>query len=78
MILNKRFEEWVKYIVGEEAFFPLRKTTGFRLAMKQFDESIKVALGSGLTDVYYVNFPMANIKDNPRKGVKSNALTLTE
>lgn len=78
MILNRRFEEWVKDVVGEEAFLPLKKISGFRLAMKQFDESIKVALGSSLNDVYYVNFPMANIEDNPRKGVKSNALTLTE
>ncbi|KAI9705053.1 MAG: hypothetical protein M1836_006836 [Candelina mexicana] len=78
LMLNRRFEQWVKDIVGEDAFFPLRKTHGFRLAMKQFDETIKVALGSKANDVYYLNFPMSNIQDDPDQGVKSNTLTMTE
>ncbi|KAI9748615.1 MAG: hypothetical protein M1835_001753 [Candelina submexicana] len=78
LILNRRFEQWVKDIVGEDAFFPLRKTHGFRLAMKQFDETIKVALGSKANAVYYLNFPMSSIQDDHDQGVKSNTLTMTE
>ena len=76
-MLNKRFEEWVKNSVGERAYIELRETNGYRLAMKQFDESIKPAFRSRDDEDQYINFPMANLKDNPSKRIKSNCITLT-
>ena len=75
-MLNKRFEEWVKNIVGERAYIELRETNGYRLAMKQFDESIKPAFRSRDDEDQYINFPMANLKDDPSKKIKSNCITL--
>ena len=77
LMLNKRFEEWVKNIVGERAYIELRETNGYRLAMKQFDESIKPAFRSRDDEDQYINFPMANLKDDPSKRIKSNCITLT-
>ena len=77
LMLNKRFEEWVKNIVGERAYIELRETNGYRLAMKQFDESIKPAFRSRDDEDQYINFPMANLKDDPTKKIKSNCITLT-
>ena len=77
LMLNKRFEEWVKNIVGERAYIELRDTNGYRLAMKQFDESIKPAFRSRDDEDQFINFPMANLKDNPSKRIKSNCITLT-
>ena len=77
LMLNKRFEEWVKNIVGERAYIELRETNGYRLAMKQFDESIKPGFRSRDDEEVYINFPMANLKDNPAKRIKSNCITLT-
>jgi len=74
-MLNKRFEEHIKDIVGEDQFVKLRKTKGFRLAMKQFDETIKTAFMSPEED-YYVNFPMANLADDKIHGISSNCYNL--
>ncbi|KAH7304629.1 putative heat shock 70 kDa protein 12A [Rhexocercosporidium sp. MPI-PUGE-AT-0058] len=41
LIVNKRFEEFVKDIVGEETFFVLRKTEAFAKAMREFDQEVK-------------------------------------
>jgi hypothetical protein len=76
-MLNLRFEQWVKDVVGERAFFDLKETDAFRLAMKQFDESIKPGFRSRDDDDQYVNFPMANLADYPAKGLKSNCITMT-
>ena len=76
-MLNKRFEEWGKHTVGERAYIELKETNGYRLAIKQFDENIKPAFRSRDDEDQYVNFPMANLKDNPAKMIKSNCITLT-
>ena len=76
-MLNKRFAEWVKNIVGDRAYVELKDTNGYRLAMKQFDESIKPGFRSRDDEDQYINFPMANLKDDPSKKIKSNCITLT-
>ena len=76
-MLNKRFEQWVKDVVGERAFFELKETNGYRLAMKQFDEIIKPSFRSRDDEDQFINFPMANLQDNSAKGIKSNSITLT-
>lgn len=67
----------MKNIVGERAYIELRDTNGYRLAMKQFDESIKPAFRSRDDEDQYINFPMANLKDDPSRKIKSNCITLT-
>lgn len=74
--LNKRFEEAVKAVVGEDQFFRLRKTRGFEEAVSQFDKSIKVAFRGGVDEEYYVNFPMANLRDDPVNNIQANCWTL--
>lgn len=70
--LNKRFEEAFKAVVGEDQFFRLRKTKGFEEAVSQFDKSIKVAFRGGVDEEYYVNFPMANLRDDPLNNIQAN------
>ena len=77
MLINGLFEDWVKDAVGERAFLDLRETNGYRLGMKDFDDKVKPAFQSKDDGEVYVTFPMADIPDNPSKGIKSNALTLT-
>lgn len=70
--LNKRFEQAVKDVVGEDQFYHLRKTKGFDEAMQQFDRSIKTAFQGEPDEEYFVNFPMANLKDDPANNIKGN------
>lgn len=70
--LNKRFEEAVKYLVGEDQFFTLRKSKGFELAVQQFDRSVKTAFRGDTDEDYWVNFPMANLEDNTDRNLISN------
>lgn len=74
--LNRRFEQAVKDVVGEDQFHSLRNTTGFDEAMTQFDRSIKTAFRGGLDEDYYVNFPMAQLQDDPVSNIQNNCWTL--
>ena len=71
--LNKRFAKAVEELVGEDAFFELKKTRGFQEAVKQFDKQIKTAFRGGEDEDYYVNFPMAKLEDNEDEGLVSNS-----
>ncbi|KAF2103534.1 hypothetical protein NA57DRAFT_53054 [Rhizodiscina lignyota] len=77
MIINKRFEQWIKDTVGERSFQDLKITNGYRLAMKQFDEVIKPGFRSKEDDDQYITFTMAKIKHKPLKYIKASTLTLT-
>ncbi|TGO63683.1 hypothetical protein BCON_0011g00230 [Botryotinia convoluta] len=70
--LNQRFVQAVKELVGEDAYYHLRKTKGFELATKQFDQSIKTSFRGDPDEDYYVNFPMADLEDDPFNGLQSN------
>lgn len=70
--LNKRFEQAVKDVVGEDQFFRLRKTKAFDEAMIQFDRYIKPAFRGDLDEEYYVNFPMAQLQDDPTNNIQTN------
>lgn len=76
-MLKKRFEEWVETLVGTRTYIRLRDTNGYRVAMKRFDESIKPAFRSRDDMDRYIHFPMANLEDDPAKGIESNWITLT-
>jgi hypothetical protein len=63
--LNKRFEQAVKELVGEDQYFSLRKTKGFEQAVLQFDRSIKPLSGVILTRIttsisLWLNWKMTN------------------
>ena len=74
-MLNKRFEQFVKDIVGDEDFLALRTSKGFRHAMKEFDERVKTSY-MGDDEEYIVNFPLSNLKDNPQHKISANTITL--
>lgn len=79
-MINKRFEEAVKNAVGEDQYFSLRKSKPYRLAMFQFDNTVKPAFNpyqQSKDHVDYVNFPMAGLKDDPANNIASNCFNVT-
>ncbi|KAI9654197.1 MAG: hypothetical protein M1821_006725 [Bathelium mastoideum] len=77
LMINRRFENWVKDMVGERQYLDLRETDAYRRAMKNFDENIKPEYQGENNDVTYINFPMAQIADNESKGIRNGTLTLS-
>ncbi len=79
-MINKRFEEAIKDAVGEEQYINLRKHKSYRIAMQFFDESVKPKFNpydQDRDEVYYVNFPMAGLKDDPASNISSNCFNVT-
>lgn len=76
LILNKRFEDAVKNIVGDEEFLDLKKTEGFADAVKQFDREVKPAFCGDRDQAWNVNFTMGNIQDDPSNNIQANCLRL--
>jgi len=76
LILNKRFEEAVKNIVGEEEFLELKKTEGFAEAVKTFDREVKPAFCGDKDQTWNVSFPMATLQDDPANNIMANCLRL--
>jgi hypothetical protein len=74
--LNRRFEEAVKVLVGEDQFFHLRKTKGYEHAKLEFDRDVKTAFRGDQEEDYYINFPMTNLSDNPNNNLVSNCWTM--
>lgn len=77
-MLNWRFEEFVKNIVGEERFFEMRKTRAFSQAMRYFDQEVKTSFKSDENQSWYVSFPMARLTDDPVNNILADTLTLTK
>lgn len=75
--LNKRFEEAVRLVVGDEQFYNLRKGVGWAKASNEFDKNIKVAFSGDITDVHYVNFPKADLEDDPAERLFDNCWEMT-
>lgn len=70
--LNKRFEETVRGVVGDEQFVSLKKGVGWAKALNEFDKNIKTAFAGDATDVHYVTFPKAELEDDPDEKLISN------
>lgn len=70
--LNKRFAQAVKDLVGEDQYFHLRKKKGFEEAMKQFDKNVKTAFRGDSSEDYFMNFPMADLQDDPDNRLVAN------
>jgi hypothetical protein len=76
-MLNRLFEEEIQKTVGDEAYIALKKTEAYRGALREFDIAIKLAFRGKNDPDKYVSFPMANLQDNPAKGLIKNSMTLT-
>lgn len=68
--LNKRFEEQVKMLVGDDQYYHLRKTPAYHQAVNFFDKTVKPAFRGKNDDSWYVNFPMADLEDDEAQGLK--------
>ncbi len=77
MGLNLRFLDAIRDLVGEDAYDKLRKTKGFLLAQRVFEREIKKAFGGKDEEEYFVNFPMADLDDDPEAGLESNTWRMT-
>jgi hypothetical protein len=75
--LNKLFAEAVKNLVGEDQWFTLRKTKGWTQAESQFDKSVKLEFRGKPDEDYFINFPMAELPDDPTQNLKSNCWNIT-
>ncbi|ROV88754.1 hypothetical protein VMCG_10060 [Cytospora schulzeri] len=75
--LNKRFEEAVRLVVGEEQFYNLKKSVGWSKASNEFDKNIKTAFNGDITDVHYLNFPKAELEDDPVERLFDNCWEMT-
>ncbi|KAF2735606.1 hypothetical protein EJ04DRAFT_522759 [Polyplosphaeria fusca] len=75
--LNKRFEEAVKSLIGEEEFFRIKKTKAWFRANTQFDREVKPAFRGKQTEEYFVNFPIAGLDDDFANGLESNCWRMT-
>ncbi|KAF2968060.1 hypothetical protein GQX73_g5510 [Xylaria multiplex] len=77
LMLNRSFEELIKQTVGEDAFLGLKKTEGYRSAMREFDLVHKPSFRGPRDADRYVSFPMANLRDNEAMGLVRNSMTLS-
>ncbi|KAG6355052.1 hypothetical protein INS49_004133 [Diaporthe citri] len=75
--LNKRFEESVQELVGEDQFYLLKKTVGWSKVVNDFDKNIKTAFNGDPGDIQYVSFPKANLQDDFDEGLSGNIWEMT-
>jgi len=75
-MLNRRFEEHIKNVVGDGDFIKLRDSGALTRAMKHFNDYIKPGFYSSEEDEQYISFPKAGLKDRPRKGLSQNCITV--
>jgi molecular chaperone DnaK (HSP70) len=74
--LNKRFEEQIKMLVGEDQYYHLRKTAAYDQAVKFFDRTVKPEFRGNKDVSWYVNFPMADLEDDESQGLKRDSWEL--
>ncbi|KAJ4387858.1 hypothetical protein N0V93_008461 [Gnomoniopsis smithogilvyi] len=70
--LNKRFEETVRNVVGDEQFLNLKKSVGWIKALNEFDKNIKTAFTGDTSEAHFVTFPKAELEDDLDEGLISN------
>lgn len=75
--LNKLFEKTVRSLVGEEQFESLKGSIGWAKALNEFDKNIKIGFNGDITDVNYVNFPMAKLEDDPAERLFGSCWEMT-
>ncbi|EFY92901.1 putative hsp70 protein [Metarhizium acridum CQMa 102] len=77
MGLNQRFAQAVQNLIGDEQWFPLKKSKAWAIAQRQFDQEVKRAFRGDPDEEYFVNFPMAALEDDPQNGLVSNTWRMT-
>ncbi|EFY98456.2 Hsp70 family protein [Metarhizium robertsii ARSEF 23] len=77
MGLNQRFAQAVQNLIGDEQWFPLKKSKAWAIAQRQFDQEVKKAFRGDPDEEYFVNFPMADLEDDPQSGLVSNTWRMT-
>jgi hypothetical protein len=75
-MLNKRFEEKVKFVVGEDQYHDLRKTPGYTEAVNFFDRTVKMSFRDSPDERWYANFPGAELEDDPDNDIKNDTWLL--
>lgn len=70
--LNKRFEQTIRDVVGEDQFFHLRKTEDFDKAMYDFEWRIKKVFRGDLNEEYFINFATARLQDDPTNNIQGS------
>lgn len=77
LILNQRFEESVKNLVGEQQFERLANTKGYSHAIRTFDQEVKRSFRGDPKEEYFVNFPMTGLKDDLEANIRANCWRMT-
>lgn len=72
MVLNKRFEAEVHNLLGEDTFFALKKKPAWTKAMQEFDRQVKTAFRGDPKEEHIINFPRANLPDDPENNLEDN------
>ncbi|KAG6230550.1 hypothetical protein E4U34_000368 [Claviceps purpurea] len=75
--LNDRFAAAVEELVGDDQWLKLKMSKAWSIAEKQFDQEIKKSFRGELDVEYYVNFPMASLREDEDGGLVSNTWRLT-
>ena len=75
-MLNRRFEDHVKNVVGEKEFIRLREQSCYALGMKHFDQHVKTGFHTSDLDEQYINFPKAGLKARPDLGLFKDTITI--
>ena len=76
-IINKRFQELVKNMVGEEKYLELKNSEGYVDAMQQFDREVKPGFVGDPDQAWNIHFTMANLEDDPANNIMQNCLRLS-
>ncbi|KAI3061041.1 hypothetical protein CBS147353_10098 [Aspergillus niger] len=78
LIINNRFEEWVKSKVGERKYIDLKQTNGYRKAMNDFNDTVKPGFHSKDDPEQHICFPLADFKPDPSdKSIQGDTLILS-
>ena len=72
LVLNQRFEDCLKNLLGDEIFIDLKKKPGFTHTIEYFDRHVKTAFSGGEEEEYPVKFSRAKIPDEAENGIESN------
>ncbi|KAF3051457.1 hypothetical protein E8E11_010107 [Didymella keratinophila] len=77
LMINNRFEDFIKQTIGEDVLGPLKKGDSWRRALKDFDDNIKPGFQGRGDEPKFVSFPMANLPDKEESGVSNGHVRMT-
>ncbi|KAI0840408.1 actin-like ATPase domain-containing protein [Hypoxylon sp. FL0890] len=76
LVLNNRFTERVRNLVGDKQWELLKKSIGWSKALNEWDKFVKRAFQGDPEEEYYVTFPQAKLEDDPEQGLADNCWTM--